>query len=66
MIPVKQILSLIAMVPHELIGVEEARFFMVEKPELDISNLDVPYEGFEDGDDNDNDNNDDDNGDDLE
>lgn len=59
-IPVKQILSLIAMVPHELVGVEEARFFMVEKPGLDISNLGMPYEGFEDGDNDDNSNDDDD------
>jgi hypothetical protein len=43
---VKQIISVIAMVPHRPAlpsGVTEDRFFMVEKPGLDISNVGVPY-----------------------
>lgn len=55
---VKQIISVIAMVPHKPTlpsGVTEDRFFMLEKPGLDISNLGVPY-GV--GDDNINDDND--------
>ncbi|KAG0692379.1 hypothetical protein DFH29DRAFT_817662 [Suillus ampliporus] len=55
---VKNIISMIAMVPHRPTlpsGVTEDHFFMVEKPGLDISNLGVPYGA---GDDNINDDND--------
>ncbi|KIJ13585.1 hypothetical protein PAXINDRAFT_80791 [Paxillus involutus ATCC 200175] len=52
-LPIKQITSVIAMIPHQPTlpsGVTEPRFFMVEKPGLDMSNLGVKYEGFEDDD----------------
>jgi len=45
----KDVISVIAMIPHTPTlpsGVMEDRFFMVERPGLDISNLGVPYSGF--------------------
>lgn len=49
---VKKILSVVAMVPHTPTlpsGVTEPRFFMMERPGFDISNLGVPYSGYLDG-----------------
>ncbi|KAG0699211.1 hypothetical protein DFH29DRAFT_1015572 [Suillus ampliporus] len=51
-IDVKNIVSVIAMIPHEPTlpsGVTESRFFMMERPGLEISNLGVPYSGFDAG-----------------
>jgi hypothetical protein len=51
-IDVKNIVSVIAMIPHEPTlpsGVAERRFFMMERPGLEISNLGVPYSGFDAG-----------------
>ena len=48
-INVKDVISVIAMIPHKPTlpsGVTEDRFFMMERPGLDISNLGVPYSGF--------------------
>jgi hypothetical protein len=48
-INVKDVISVIAMIPHKPTlpsGVMEDRFFMMERPGLDISNLGVPYSGF--------------------
>lgn len=50
---VKHIISVVAMIPHRPTlpsGVTEDRFFMIEKPGLDISNLGVPYGGQQDND----------------
>lgn len=47
-IDLKSILSVVGMVPHRPTlpsGVTEDRFFMVEKPGLDIATFGVPYEG---------------------
>ncbi|KAG2342178.1 hypothetical protein BDR05DRAFT_976597 [Suillus weaverae] len=47
-IDLKSILSVIGMVPHQPTlpsGVTEDRFFVVEKPGLDIATFGVPYEG---------------------
>ncbi|KAG1759504.1 hypothetical protein EDD22DRAFT_782429, partial [Suillus occidentalis] len=49
---VKQIISVIAMLPHKLTlpsGVTKNHFFMLENPSLDISNLRVPYGVGDDG-----------------
>lgn len=57
-VDVKQIISVIAMVPHRPMlpsVVTEDRFFMVEKPGLDVSNLGVPYSHGAGEDNNDND-----------
>ena len=51
-IDVKNIVTVIAMIPHEPTlpsGVAERRFFMMERPGLEISNLGVPYPGFDAG-----------------
>lgn len=51
---VKKIRSVVAMFPHTPTlpsGVTEPRFFMMERPGLDISNLGVPYSGYLDAED---------------
>jgi hypothetical protein len=43
---VKTIMSVVAMIPHEPrlpSGITEDRFFMLEKPGLDIANFGIPY-----------------------
>ncbi|KAG1832614.1 hypothetical protein DFJ58DRAFT_671041 [Suillus subalutaceus] len=68
-IDVKNIVSVIAMVPHEPTlpsGVTESRFFMMEWPGLEISNLGVPYSGFDIGGGDELEDDDNDNGADLE
>ncbi|KAF9232038.1 hypothetical protein BU15DRAFT_90753 [Melanogaster broomeanus] len=48
---IKDIRSVVGMVPHTPTlpsGVLEDRFFLVEKPGLDVSDLGVPYPGYED------------------
>ncbi|KAJ8580047.1 hypothetical protein M405DRAFT_855068 [Rhizopogon salebrosus TDB-379] len=57
-IDVKDIVSVIAMVPHKPTlpsGVTEERFFMMEKPGLDVSDLGVRYSAYRDDDDDDDD-----------
>lgn len=47
-IDLKSILSVVGMIPHKPTlpsGVTEDRYFMVEKPGLDIATFGVPYEG---------------------
>ena len=59
---VKRILSVIAMIPHMPTlssGIAEERFFAVEKPGLDLSDLGVPYPSYEEYEVDDNDANDD-------
>lgn len=56
-IDVKDIVSVIAMVPHKPTlpsGLTEERFFMIEKPGLDVSDLGVRYSAYHDEDDEDN------------
>ncbi|KAG1881019.1 uncharacterized protein F5891DRAFT_973508 [Suillus fuscotomentosus] len=51
---VEKIRSVVAMAPHTLTlpsGVTEPRFFMMERPGPDISNLGVPYPGYLDAED---------------
>ncbi|KAG2066234.1 hypothetical protein BDR04DRAFT_1121328 [Suillus decipiens] len=51
-INVKDIVCIIAMIPHMPTlpsGVMESQFFMMEQPGLEISNLGVPYSGFDIG-----------------
>lgn len=46
---VKKICSVVGMIPHTPTlpsGVTEPRFFMMERPGFDISNLGVPYAGY--------------------
>ena len=54
-IDVKTIKGVVAMILHKIVlasGVEEERFFMLEKPGLDVSDLTVPYNpGHDDTDD---------------
>jgi len=53
-INIKTIKSVVAMVPHRPTlpsGVVGDRFFMVEKPRLDVSNLGIPYNSGADDDD---------------
>ncbi|KIK75747.1 hypothetical protein PAXRUDRAFT_18733 [Paxillus rubicundulus Ve08.2h10] len=48
---IKNIRSVVGMVPHTPTlpsGVSEGRFFLVERPSLDVSDLGVPYPGYED------------------
>ncbi|KAH7881684.1 hypothetical protein F5I97DRAFT_1819345, partial [Phlebopus sp. FC_14] len=50
-INIKKIHSIVGMIPHSIIlpsDVRENRFFLVEKPSLDISDLGVMYIGYED------------------
>ncbi|KAG1906317.1 uncharacterized protein F5891DRAFT_942452, partial [Suillus fuscotomentosus] len=68
-IDVKDIVSVIAMVPHMPTlpsGVMESQFFMMERPCLEISNLGVPYSGFDIGGGNEPEDDDNDDGADLE
>ncbi|KAG1747507.1 hypothetical protein EDD22DRAFT_958220 [Suillus occidentalis] len=56
-IDVKDIVSVIAMIPHKPklpSGLTEDRFFMVEKPCLDVSDLGVRYSAYHDKDNEDN------------
>jgi hypothetical protein len=53
---IKNIVSVVAMIPHRPMlpsGVVEDRFFMLEKPGLEISMLGIPDNGYQDDDDND-------------
>ena len=54
-INMKTIKSVVAMIPHKIVlvsGVEEERFFILEKPGLDVSDLVAPYNpGHDDTDD---------------
>lgn len=48
---IKKIRSVVGMVPHTPTlpsGISEGRFFLVERPSLDVSDLGVPYPGYED------------------
>ncbi|KAF8834607.1 hypothetical protein BDN67DRAFT_992628 [Paxillus ammoniavirescens] len=48
---IKRIRSVVGMVPHTPTlpsGISEGRFFLVERPSLDVSDLGVPYPGYED------------------
>ncbi|KAG2350638.1 hypothetical protein BDR05DRAFT_869102, partial [Suillus weaverae] len=56
-INVKDIVSVITMVPHKPtlpLGLTEEHFFMIEKPGLDVSDLGVCYSAYHDEDDEDN------------
>lgn len=53
-VDIKTITGVIAMIPHKPMlpsGVVEDRFFMLQKPGLDISDLGVPYSVYADDDD---------------
>ncbi|KIJ59683.1 hypothetical protein HYDPIDRAFT_32907 [Hydnomerulius pinastri MD-312] len=55
-VDVKNIRSVVAMIPHTPTlpsGITEDRFFMCEKPGLDVSDLGVPYGVYEDEDEED-------------
>ena len=57
-VQIKSIKSVVRIIPHHLkhpSGIIEDRFFVMEKPGLDISKLGIPYSMYQDEDDQDED-----------
>lgn len=48
---VKSLKSVVGMIPHRLRHPSEDRFFLMEKPGLDILQLGIPYSVYQDDDD---------------